>query len=177
MQHTTAITKYIGIALVILALLHASDKVQLTPIYVFSLSVAGFLFILFDWANLLVERLIKEKKPKRKRAAYWLRAILLMGSSFSIIILPFVLKITDDKYLSRLSDNLVLLGLGIVIFLIGLKSEYEFDKKLTKLECDVELLGAQTKDLKKKSETLLEINEDLKKILSDQGIEYPKRDN
>lgn len=166
MINTNTIIKFIGVSLIFLGYWRLTDYIILDSIFTFSFSLTGFLFILYDWCNMHLENIKRLKKPLREvRIIRVIRDLLLMLCSFSILALPHLPINWSEKLLTKLNDSVVLLGLGIVVFLIGKKSDYELDtvfNLLGDLGVKIEDIDKAYKDkLEEKDMEIMKLNEKL----------------
>lgn len=135
MINTNTIIKFFGICFIFLGYWRITRFIELSTIFMFSFSLAGFLFILYDWSNFHIEN-AKKKKIKKCKMIFLIRCrdLCLLLCVFSMIALPHLPIHWSQETLVMLNDAIVLLGLGIVVFLIGLKSDKELDTAIDMLE-------------------------------------------
>lgn len=116
MNYTNSFIKYLGIAFILVALLKLGGYIKIEFKHIFSLSLAGFWFVLF---NLVSFYLGKTNKKSAISALEILRKGTLFLSAITIIVVPFTPIKWNTPILKVITDSLVYLSLGIVIFLIG----------------------------------------------------------
>ncbi|WP_339798778.1 hypothetical protein MKY19_26925 [Paenibacillus sp. FSL R5-0744] len=174
MLNTHTITKFIGLGLFFLGYWTITGFLELETRFVLSFSVSGFLFILFDFLNFGLERL-KKSKQITKYLIYKLKAykyssqIALLLSVLSIVVLPHLPIKWESEIILQINDSIVLLGLGIVMFLIGLKSDAEFDDMLDRIKAVTNNIH-EPEERHNKSLKQLEIElEDIKRLLNEKS--------
>ncbi|NRS17331.1 hypothetical protein HP398_12905 [Brevibacillus sp. HB1.4B] len=112
------IIKFFGVGFLILGFLKIGGLITIQFKNIFSLSLAGFLFVLFDLISHFVE---KSNKKAFRSALSYLRVATLFLSIMTIIVVPFFPIKWNTPFLKVITDSLVYLSLGIVIYLIGSK--------------------------------------------------------
>ncbi|EMT50433.1 hypothetical protein I532_22120 [Brevibacillus borstelensis AK1] len=125
------IIKFFGIAFLIIGFLKIGGFIKIEFKNIFSLSLAGFLFILFDFVSYLVT---KSNKRKLKNTLGYLRLVTLFLSIVTIIVVPFMPIKWNTPFLKVITDSLVYLSLGIVIYLMGSKDTNDKESNISKLE-------------------------------------------
>jgi len=125
------IIKFFGIAFLIIGFLKIGGFIKIEFKNIFSLSLAGFLFILFDFVSYLVT---KSNKIKLKNTLGYLRLVTLFLSIVTIIVVPFMPIKWNTPFLKVITDSLVYLSLGIVIYLMGSKDTNDKESNISKLE-------------------------------------------
>ncbi|MGG4402776.1 hypothetical protein ABEW61_21810 [Paenibacillus amylolyticus] len=176
MFNTNAITKFIGLCFMFLGYWRLTDFVILNPVFTFSFSIAGFFFILFDLTTHHLEQLKREKEKYyswKGKILRFLKLSLLFLTAFSIVALPHLTLGWEQESILKLNDAIVLLGLGIVVFLIGLKSDQEIDNVLEVFE-DVENRLKNIDDkfsgiIASKDEEIEKLKHELKELRDDSG--------
>ncbi|MFD3274410.1 hypothetical protein ACE3MS_30410 [Paenibacillus dendritiformis] len=128
MRTTNSFITFIGLSYCILGLLRAFGVTKIEFKFLFSLSLAGFWFILFDFIILLLERKTNDDQPKPQKLIHILKNVTLLLCALSIVVIPFIPVKWNNYFLKQLNDGLVFCGLGLVIVLIGLKSVFELKK-------------------------------------------------
>ncbi|MFI8711771.1 MULTISPECIES: hypothetical protein [Brevibacillus] len=115
------IIKFFGIGFIILGALKMVGLITIEFKNIFSLSLAGFFFVLFDFISHFVEK--SDKKALTNTLSY-LRVATLFLSIMTIIVVPFFPIKWNTPFLKVITDSLVYLSLGIVIYLIGSKDRH-----------------------------------------------------
>ncbi|RED76145.1 hypothetical protein [Cohnella phaseoli] len=165
MNTNVRLTTMIGGAFLILSSMRLTSGIQLDHKYVFSLSIAGFLFIIFDFLSFEAKdsyKTIKKQKMFDRLAYFSLYAAVL-----SIIVLPHFSFLDGINKMQEINDFIVLFGLGLVIIMISnkdLREQLEFYK--SQLKTLEELHGS---DLLRKNEEQERLDKD-----NDSSIENPK---
>ncbi|MBH0329939.1 hypothetical protein ABH14_08990 [Brevibacillus brevis] len=115
------IIKFFGIGFIILGALKMVGLITIEFKNIFSLSLAGFFFVLFDFISHFVKK--SDKKALTNTLSY-LRVATLFLSIMTIIVVPFFPIKWNTPFLKVITDSLVYLSLGIVIYLIGSKDRH-----------------------------------------------------
>ncbi|MFC8685415.1 hypothetical protein [Brevibacillus porteri] len=113
------IIRFFGIGFLIIGLLKIGGLITIEFKNIFSLSLAGFLFVLFDFISHFVE---KSNNTTLRSTLSYLRIATLFLSIITIIVVPFFPIKWNTPFLKVITDSLVYLSLGIVIYLIGSKN-------------------------------------------------------
>jgi hypothetical protein len=104
------------------------NLVKLTDQHYLALSVAGFLFIIFD----VFSHLNKEFRRREVKWLAWIcgkiEGLALFFSIMAILVLPFIKMNQTNEELQRLNNFIVLSGLGLVIMLLSSKEISEMVK-------------------------------------------------
>lgn len=125
------IIRFFGIAFLIIGFLKMAGLITIEFKNIFSLSLAGFLFVMFDFVSHFVE---KSNKKSLKRILSYVRIGTLFLSVITIIVVPFIPIKWNTPYLKVITDSLVYLSLGIVIYLIGSKDDKGKDISISTVE-------------------------------------------
>lgn len=171
-----SITKFIGFGIFLLGYWTLTNFFVLETRFLLSFSFAGFLFILFDFINFKHERLKRIRQITRStgcqlKAYRYLKSVMLLLSAFSIIVFPHLPISWNSDLIHRMNDAIVLLGLGIVIFLIGLRSDAEFNEMLDRISSASTFIEGSHEKLEKSLQQLqIELNE-LKSKLNEKSID------
>lgn len=130
---STGLTKYIGLAFIVLAIARFTPSINVTGKFILCVGISSFCFIIGDYALFFLEGLTSGKRLKK------VLTVVHNTSSFCAILVAIVLVNVDldisVKMVNALSDSVTLAGLGFVIMLMGLKSDRMlkryFNEKIT----------------------------------------------
>ncbi|QHT59881.1 hypothetical protein GXP70_07905 [Paenibacillus lycopersici] len=124
MKSTISIIIYLGIGYISLGLLKLMDVIKIEFKFIFSFSLAGFWFILYDLFLFILET----NTSRNRYISFGLRGgrqLSLFLAIFTIVVVPFSPMKWNNNLLKQVNDSLVFIGLGLVIILIGMKTHRE----------------------------------------------------
>ncbi|MEC0183136.1 hypothetical protein P4H61_16745 [Paenibacillus peoriae] len=120
---TTTFTKITGVGFIILSVLRLTPFMNATGKWLLYISIAAFFLILYDLLEFIVEGIWMKKGVKLSKFLFSLRSIFLGCAVMAIIVLPNLKINISVKEVNTFSDAFTLISLGIVITLIGFKTE------------------------------------------------------
>ncbi|MCX7571728.1 hypothetical protein OS242_17430 [Tumebacillus sp. DT12] len=133
-----SITKYVGFCLILIGMCRAFGVTTLDPVSQFGFSLSACFFTLADFWYYNYDRSQKLKVKKLTKLGFdsgklyfWAMSTFQFFAVCSIIVIPYLYTIiTNKSFLSLANDVTLLLGLGIVVSLIGIRRDHAVDEKI-----------------------------------------------
>jgi hypothetical protein len=116
-MHLDAITKSIGVALIILGFLNFTSLISLDPLSLMCFSITAVAFAIID----LLEMKADEQGNPFKFRKY--KEILYFFGIFSFIVIPYIHIPWNENIVARVGNFSSLVSIGLVFILISLKQK------------------------------------------------------
>lgn len=118
------ITKYLGISFLLVGILRLFNLVPTGSIFLLCISLSAFFLIITDLISLWTEDIPKTKdKHKIWKLLHLVNNSLYFAAIFSSIGLPFIYQGFNLNVYPPLTDALSIFGIGLAIYIIGVRSE------------------------------------------------------
>lgn len=130
-MHDYPITRYIGFAIIVLAVLEVFDITNFKPLFLLGFSFSALFLTFVDFIEIKADE--KNDPFKYKKIKF---GVLFLAICFFIIVPNLSIEVSDE-ILGKLNNIAVLLSIGLLFVIIGYKQEKMVNNNFLKMMNDM----------------------------------------